>query len=200
MDLEATTIDSCLFQNGGYDDPVPLYIGTDGDGVNDPEEGNVFGAFGNPAAGDKRVILQLYRRRGGEFYVIAGNSFGMAVDGTRWTNAAVIIDQLQLQLGAKVRFGSDFNGISDALEANRVFNNWPFYYQYPSPTFMEPLPFITPSTGSTNGWINLRGNVLVDNAPRPTARLKADSPTFTAPTLIRTLRCRSSRPTQPAAA
>ena len=59
MDLEATTIDSCLFQNGGYDDPVPLYIGTDGDGVNDPEEGNVFGAFGNPAAGDKRVILQM---------------------------------------------------------------------------------------------------------------------------------------------
>jgi len=74
-----------------------LVLGTDGDGVNDAEERNIFG--GVTIARDNRLL---------EFYgpsvsslrtniVIAGNYFGVAVDGvTRFTNSMKFINGLNM--------------------------------------------------------------------------------------------------------
>lgn len=120
------------FEWGRYDDTEPMIIGTDGDGVNDADEGNLFG----PLAlinGKLPSIFDFYTT-GRKSYIIAGNRFGIAVDGTRWTNSSfTIFGGLSLDGGTQVRFGSDFNGVSDALEANIIYNNNIFSTLYTNP-------------------------------------------------------------------
>ena len=128
---------------GRYSDTlVPSMIfGTDGDGVNDADEGNLFLA-----------TCALYGTQN-KVYVFAGNVFNLARDGSRPGSANPVmpfaVDELNLGAGTMVRFGSDFNGVSDALEANQVYD----------------LPFgisaggTAPSNGS---WLSMRRNVLVN--------------------------------------
>ena len=97
-----------------------LTIGTDGDGVNDADEGNLFGGV----ASRDWSNLYLWSAHATNV-VMAGNWYGLAVDGvTRFTNSSVIIHGLPAT--AQVQFGSDFDGVSDALEGNVVYNNNPF--------------------------------------------------------------------------
>lgn len=130
-----------------------LTIGTDGDGVNDADEGNVFGGFAKGGA----VMMDLYSDPQTNI-VIAGNWFGVAVDGvTRFTNSATFVDTFGSQSTA--RFGSDFDGVSDALEGNLVFNNNPFATQFPDPsTGAEPRLLLL----SPGARVSLRGNMLVN--------------------------------------
>src|SRR5439155_19008015 len=87
-----------------------LIIGTDGDGINDADEGNVFGGFANGGA----AIINLYSDPRTNI-VIAGNSIGQsAVGSTRFPNSCTIVDGFGDL--ATVRFGSDFDGVSDELE------------------------------------------------------------------------------------
>jgi hypothetical protein len=124
---------------GRYDDtqvPSILY-GTDGDGVNDAEEGNLF-----------QVPVSAYNT-GNKYWAFAGNIWGLALDGSRPTNVDYAVDGFSFNQNTKVRFGSDFNGVSDALEANQVYD-----------TFM----FAGDATTTTNNaWVSLRRNVLVNN-------------------------------------
>src|SRR5207249_8830913 len=86
-----------------------LIIGTDGDGVNDADEGNVFGGFAKGGG----VMINFYSSPQTNI-VIAGNTFGVAIDGvTRFTNTAAVVDGFNGQ--ATARFGSDSDGVSDAL-------------------------------------------------------------------------------------
>jgi hypothetical protein len=132
-----------------------LFLGTDGDGVNDAEERNIFG--GVTVAGDNRIL---------EFYgsprtniVIAGNYFGVRVDGvTRFTNSMKFISSFNNT--ATARIGSDFDGISDDLEANVISMNYPFDTLFPSPSAMMPPPFADLGAGAR---LSLRGNVLIGN-------------------------------------
>jgi hypothetical protein len=146
-----------------------LVIGTDGDGLNDAEERNVFG--GVTQANDNNII---------EFYgagddpaaaftniVIAGNHFGLAVDGvTRFTNSMVLIDNFQNQNGipASVQFGSDLNGVSDAIEGNVIYMNNPFSDLFPAPVGFTPPVFLKADIGAQ---VSLRGNRLVNNSLAP---------------------------------
>ncbi len=144
------------FVEVGRDDSNVI-IGTDGDGTNDADEGNVFGGIANGSASGAHMI---------NFYsspqtniVIAGNWFGVAVDGvTRFTNSCTIVDSFTSQ--ATVQFGSDFDGVSDDLEGNVIANNYPFATLFPDPPG-SPLPkFASIDPGAR---VSLRGNVLINN-------------------------------------
>jgi hypothetical protein len=138
-----------------------ILIGTDGNGVNDADEGNIFGPYANDGSNaDGMGEVGLTANSTLYFYsspetniVIAGNTFGLDIHG----NTFGIIYNYRLVHSfdnvAEVRFGSDFNGVSDALEANTVVNvsdgtNLLFDYSADS------------STNST--WLSMRGNSLVN--------------------------------------
>jgi len=154
------------FEFGRYDDTQPIVIGTDGDGVNDAEEGNLFGplalvGFSQPHQFD-------FYSTGRKPFIIAGNRFGIAVDGTRWTNSSFGIGDFSLDQGTQLRFGSDFNGVSDALEANVVYNNNIFSVEYPAPsgtTVKSLFGGMSSSNVKTDAWVSVRGNLFVNNFP-----------------------------------
>ncbi len=131
-----------------------LVIGTDGDGVNDADEGNLFGGVASSSWSN----LYLWSSDATNV-VIAGNWYGVGVDGmTRFTNSSVIVHGIPST--AAIQFGSDLNGTSDALEANLVLNNNPFSVLYPPPIVnSEPL-FFDVSAGAR---ISMRGNALINN-------------------------------------
>ncbi len=135
-----------------------LTIGTDGDGVNDAEEGNVFG--GSVSTGWRNVYMYSGPRTN---IVVAGNYVGVGIDGaTRFTNACRFV---KLDSGtATARVGSDFDGVSDSLEANVIFNSWPFTTAYPSPIADIPNKLFDLNTGTR---LSFRGNKTVGNTLLP---------------------------------
>src|SRR5262249_24731784 len=62
-------------------------IGTDGDGFNDENERNVFGGMLPTALGGADQLIDFYGQNPGTNVVIAGNYFGIGIDGkTKFTN------------------------------------------------------------------------------------------------------------------
>jgi len=157
------------FEWGRYDDTQPMIIGTDGDGVNDADEGNLFGPIALYNGGLSQANAFDFYSTSRKAYIIAGNRFGIGVDGTRWTNSAFkIFGGLSLDGGTQVRFGSDFNGVSDAEEANVVYNNNVFSVLYPDPTTsLVPSMFEGMDSGNVtrDAWVSIRGNSFVNNFP-----------------------------------
>jgi hypothetical protein len=122
---------------GGHD----ILIGTDGDGVNDAYEGNVFGSYANGGVG-----VYFYGSQAN--VVIAGNTFGMDIHGKSFGVGQQTKLVHHFSNSSYVRFGSDFNGVSDALEANQV---------------VDSLLFDVDTGSATNShWISARGNSLVN--------------------------------------
>jgi len=152
---------------GRVDDTVPYYIGTDGDGVNDADEGNLWGPLTlNPGSGKPYAQCGNYdtKRRP---YVMAGNVFGLDINGNRWPNCAFTVANFNFEAGSQVRFGSDFNGVSDALEANTVYNMNVFSSVYPAPaSAIAPSLFqVFKNVGAVDAWLSVRGNKMVNNYP-----------------------------------
>jgi hypothetical protein len=162
-----------------------LILGTDGDGLNDAEERNVIGGVTFTADNN---IIEFYGSGGDQSaaftnIVIAGNYIGVAVDGvTRFTNANPIIDNFKNENGivGSAQFGSDFDGVSDDIEANVISMNYPFAILYPDPASQVPLPpaFLQSDTGvliTNNGVgvivpgprVSVRGNKLMGNNLAP---------------------------------
>jgi len=149
---------------GRVDDNI--LIGTDGDGVNDAYEGNVFGGV----ASTDWANLYLWSAHATNI-VVAGNWFGLAVDGvTRFTNSSVVVHSFPAS--AQARFGSDFDGVSDALEANLLYNNNPFSFVYHMLTNglqFSPVSAFDGTGPSSFGGLNpgvrlsFRGNVTINN-------------------------------------
>lgn len=102
------------FENGRLTDDT--IIGTNGDGVGDADERNVFGhvVYDN--------LLEFYSnaRRA----VIAGNYFGVGIDGVTPAPLSTNVSPnfAELPGTASVRVGSNGDGVSDALEENVVAN------------------------------------------------------------------------------
>ena len=69
-----------------------------------------------------------------------------------------------------IRMGSDFDGVSDALEANVIFNNYPPEL-FPASDFPGPdgVNFFDELNKNATTTISLRGNVLVNNGKREEA-------------------------------
>jgi hypothetical protein len=154
---------------GGANDTQCNYIGTDGDGVNDADEGNLFGPIGiSPSSSyNTQGQMEIYLANDGMPWVIAGNRFGIDINGNRWTNNNFLALQARLtRSGRQIRFGSDFNGVSDALEANVLYNNDNFAAIYPTPSG-TPVPslfdILRRTTVQKDCWISCRGNVMVNN-------------------------------------
>lgn len=130
-------------------------IGVDGDGVNDADERNVFGGTLSPALGGYDHSIEFYGQTPGTNIVVAGNYIGLGVDGTtRFTNN---VPPFNAAGGAaQYRFGSDFDGVSDALEGNVVYNNSPAGVVADAVlSFFDEL--------SQTGVISVRGNTMVNN-------------------------------------
>jgi len=124
-----------------------LIIGTDGDGVNDADEGNIFGKYSD---GDADV--EFYGSNGN--MVFAGNTFGADINGNSLepghdNTLNKLVHKFKLdQPTCQIRFGSDFNGISDNLEGNLV---------------VDSTLFDLSGTPTTNlQWISMRGNSLIN--------------------------------------
>ena len=122
-----------------------ILIGTDGDGVNDADEGNVFGSYANTGRD-----IYYYGSQGST--VIAGNTFGVDIHGKSFGigQATTLVHHFNHDSTCAVRFGSDFNGVSDALEANTVADAYLFDSDTPS--------------GGFSHWISMRGNILTNTA------------------------------------
>jgi hypothetical protein len=143
-------------------------IGVDGDGVNDENERNVFSGVLPPSQGGYDHNIEFYGQSPGTNIVIAGNYFGIGVDGTtRFTNGVPVLNAPSGS--TQYRFGSDFNGVSDALEGNVAYNNWPtdLFPTTGSDPFFDEL-----SIGSI---VSARGNTFVNNFPFPVSPTKVAS-------------------------
>ena len=125
-----------------YGDAHDILIGTDGDGVNDADEGNIFGPWANGGS----VCVDFYSGPQANI-VIAGNSFNADIHGNSFgANLGCIIHSIGNT--ATLRFGSDFNGVSDALEGNLAFNELLFDFDNNWPTNLA--------------WISMRGNSMTN--------------------------------------
>lgn len=149
-------------------------IGTDGDGVNDADERNVFSGVLPPDQGGYDHNIEFYGQTPGTNIVVAGNLVGVAID--RTTPFANGVPALNAGGGsAQYRFGSNFDGVSDGVEGNVVFNNLPLE-QFPAVNYFFLLPnnlnFFDEL--STTGTVSARGNVLVNNYPFPVAATRTD--------------------------
>ena len=150
-----------LIEWGRFDDTQPTYIGTDGDGVNDAWEGNQFGPIDGTTV-TKPTVLDMYNTSV-KTYVIAGNRFGVDIHGNPFPNCSYNIANFAMNQGSQVRFGSDFNGVSDDLEANIVYNNNPDS-GLGTPSCIQEAMNNAPGA-ITNAWFSTRGNVMVNNYP-----------------------------------
>jgi hypothetical protein len=152
-------------------------IGTDGDGVNDAHERNIFGGTLPPAFGGYDHSLEFYGQAPGTNIVIAGNFFGVGIDGrTRFTNAVPVLNAAGGT--AQFRFGSNFDGVSDDLEGNVVFNFWPpdlFGPEYLVNLNPTDLGFFDEL--AAGGILAARGNTFVNNLAFPASPLR-DAGTF----------------------
>lgn len=146
-------------------------IGVDGDGVNDANERNVIGGTYPPGKGGYDHTIEFYGQTPGTNIVVAGNYIGIGIDGgTRFTNG---VPALNASGGsAQFRFGSDFDGVSDALEGNVVANNWPAEIFAPSEFGANPGSLNFFDELSTSTIISFRGNTLINNFPAPASPLR----------------------------
>jgi hypothetical protein len=149
--------------------------------VNDADERNVFSGVVPPSLQGYEHNIEFYGQTPGTNIVVAGNYIGVGVDGTtRFTNGVPALNAAGGS--AQFRFGSDFDGVSDTLEGNVVYNNWPpslFPASDWDPTggtiSADKLSFFDElSTGAS---VSARGNVLVGNFPFPVSPLKSDGGT-----------------------
>lgn len=142
-----------------------IVIGTDGDGENDASERNIFGG-GLPTSVSPLgfdYLIQFYRGQQTNI-VIAGNYVGVGVDGaTRFTNGVSLVSVFNPQSREPwLRIGSDFDGVSDGLEGNVIFNN------HPASLFTGPAIRRNFIEGIDEAAIiSLRGNKLVNNYTPP---------------------------------
>ena len=119
-----------------------ILIGTDGDGVNDADEGNLFGSYANAG-----IDVYYYGSQGNTIF--AGNTFGADIHGNSFgVGQNTHLVHHFVNNSGQVRFGSDFNGVSDTLEGNTV---------------VDALLFENDSGQTTRAhWVSLRGNSLVN--------------------------------------
>jgi hypothetical protein len=122
-----------------------ILIGTDGDGVNDADEGNLFGSY---AAGG----LDIYYYGSQQRTAVAGNTFGVDIHGNSFNvgQFTKLVHHFNSDATCQIRFGSDFNGSNDAAEGNVV---------------TDSILFDFDSGSSTNShWLSMRGNSLTNTA------------------------------------
>jgi hypothetical protein len=142
-------------------------IGTDGDGRNDANERNIFGGVvpkNSQWPNGYSHVIEFYGGGPKTNVVVAGNYFGVGIDGrTRFTNGVPLLSGQT----ATTRIGSDFDGISDGLEGNLIFNNFPRSLFTTDTVVRDFL-----DGAGSDAIISLRGNSLVNNFAPPISPLR----------------------------
>ena len=92
-------------------DGTDMRIGTDGNGMSDANEGNLFG----PVVYD--VFVEFWRSAPG--VIFAGNSVGVGLDGFPLFSSTGQ-SLMAVRKDSSMRIGSDLNGTGDAAEANHI--------------------------------------------------------------------------------
>ena len=130
-------------ENRGADNMI---IGTDGDGVSDANERNIFG----PVLSDTVVRFSGPATN----IAFAGNYVGVGTDGqSAVTNASTLVSVQKL---SSLRIGSNFDGTSDDLEGNLIYNLESSFIGFDDNN--------NDDDGADAARIVARGNTLVDNA------------------------------------
>ncbi len=124
-----------------------MLIGTNGDGINDLNEGNFFG----PVKYDN--LCEFWRPAMG--VVIAGNYVGVGLDGWPAYKGPDNFGLAVIRKNSSFRIGSDRNGTGDAAEANHIYGLGASFLSWHGSNNEGP-----PSTPAR---ISLRGNELIDN-------------------------------------
>ena len=167
-----------------------VVIGTDGDGVNDADEGNLWGPVGGaPGLADPSQhapALIHYYETGNKDFLIAGNRWGIGNDGTIWPNSAFFMSGMYVsdtgvngQGNSRLWFGSDFatnrSAATIAAQANYFYNNLPITL-FGNPVAVPLtgcIPFLdyehpnSSEIASANSCVSLRGNVMAGNGLAP---------------------------------
>jgi len=162
LDLSTIT----LFDGGGLEAiqnsaADNMIIGTDGDGVSDANERNIFGP----------VFSDTFARFSGAAtnVTFAGNYVGVGIDG----QSAIPRSQLEnnitlfsIQKQSNIRVGSNFDRVSDALEGNLIANLGCQMESCDTPVraFVGLHDSNNDDGGADAARIVLRGNTLVNNA------------------------------------
>ena len=160
-----------------------VVIGTDGDGINDADERNVMtgvvtdGANGSFNLGGYRHVIELYSLSSSpgddrQRVRVAGNYVGVGIDGvTRFTNGVSVLNGSAAG-GTHYWIGSDFDGVSDAIERNLFYGNYPaglFYataYTNSTRSGSGSHGFMDEPSDAAGGY-STRGNSIVNNYPYP---------------------------------
>ena len=178
-------------------------IGTDGDGVNDAEERNVMAGLPRKRASG---CAQVNHQCGCYNVKVAGNYIGIAIDGvTPFTNSCSAFRfSNRPDTPTNCVFGTEFDGVSDTIEANVICNNWPLDYWFENlvtepvlgdPTFswadqLSPMyqygaPPELLNTDAIVGQFDFsfRGNKLINNftapmSPFASSRDRANNPWY----------------------
>ena len=123
-----------------------MLIGTDGNGVSDAQEGNVFGPV------KYTVFVEFWRAAQG--VVFAGNSVGVGILGfPAFSSAGTGL--VFLRKDSSIRIGSDLNGLADSDEANHISG------------ILNPFIRWSGTNNDANGKparVSLRRNELIGNA------------------------------------
>ena len=100
---------------------------------------------------------------------IAGNYIGVGVDGvTRFTNGVPMYNG-SATAGTHYWVGSDFDGVSDDIEPNVFYGNYPAGLYYATDYTNGPnqnLGFMDEPDPNAGGY-SVRGNKIVNNYPFP---------------------------------
>jgi len=144
-------------------------IGVDGDGINDSNERNIFGGTIPESLGGYDHTIEFYGQTPGTNIIVAGNYIGVGVDGTRFENAASPLNAAGDN--ASYRFGSDFDGVSDAFEGNVVYNYFPSTTIPASTLGEDPAKLNFFDELKATALVSVRGNTFVNNLPMPASLL-----------------------------
>lgn len=127
-----------------------MVIGTDGDGRSDANERNIIGTVLHSS------VVEFWASATN--ITFAGNYVGVGIDGqTTVANAASL---LALRRLSDIQIGSDFDGVSDELEANRIYGLGGEFIHFHRNN--------GEAGGTVAARVSLRGNSLVNNlAPIP---------------------------------
>lgn len=153
VDLTTDAFEHEAIENGFG---LNMLIGTNGDGVSDEEERNIIGPLNYSRIAE-------FWRPGAEGIIFAGNYVGVNATGSatapNGVAPAIPSTLLHLRKNSSARIGSNFDGVSDAIEGNKIYGlaanqliNWHGGNADPNGTGTEATEVV------------FRGNELVGNA------------------------------------
>lgn len=133
--------------------PENMVIGTDGDGIGDDQERNIFGPVGYTS------LVEFWRS--GNNITFAGNYVNVSIDG--FTTATSLASLVDIRKQSSITIGSNFDGVSDDLEGNRIYNLQASFIRFHGSNGDDGGADAARIAVRGNTLVNLFSNVLLEN-------------------------------------